>query len=263
MHTFFELSQDNIKEIYTVSGSYFEYPPHLHQKIEIFILLKGKYNTCIDGQNFQLNGGDILFIDSYVIHSYTHFEYDNDGIVLIIPTNVAEKFFARKGNYKVNNFLISDNELCQTIYKLAKKFIAKNDVNDTIKNGAAELVLALLEPKLKLSPPDKSNHNNSTITLLQNILIYIKNNLKEDINLNSLAKTFSYSTVHISRVFNNYMHTSLTDYINAQRINYIETSIKSGSKENITSLIFDAGFKSTQTYYRTKNKLKVKQKENK
>ena len=68
MHTFFESTQDSIKEIFTTTGSYFEYPAHLHQKIEVFILLSGKYDVRLNGSSLQIKGGDILFIDSYVIY---------------------------------------------------------------------------------------------------------------------------------------------------------------------------------------------------
>lgn len=258
MYTFFELTQDNIKEIYTVTGSYFEYPAHLHQKIEVFILLNGKYDVCLNGTPIQLTGGDILFIDSYVIHSYSHLKNKNDGIVIIIPPNAAEKFFSRKGANKICNPLISDPQLCKTIYEISKKFITPHTVENTVKNGAAELILALLEPKLQFAPHDNNDNSNST-TLTQNILTYIELNLKEEINLSTLAKKFGYSTVHISRVFNNIVQMSLTDYINEQRLYYVETAIKNGNKENITSLIFEAGFKSVQTYYRAKNKRKLKQ----
>lgn len=258
MHTFFESTQDNIKEIFTKSGSYFEYPAHLHQKIEVFILLSGKYDVRLNGSSLQIKGGDILFIDSYVIHSYSHIINENDGIIIIIPPSVAEKFFTRKGTKKISNPHISDPILCNTIYDIAKKHITPPTIENIVKNGAAELILALLEPKLQFTTSNNNENSNSN-TLVQSILTYIAHNLKDDINLNALSKKFGYSTVHISRVFNNVIQMSLTDYINEQRLYYIETAIKNGKKENITSLIFDAGFKSIQTYYRAKNKRKFKQ----
>jgi methylphosphotriester-DNA--protein-cysteine methyltransferase len=87
-------------------------------------------------------------------------------------------------------------------------------------------------------------------------LFYINQNFKEEINLKILAKQFGYTAEHISRVFNHYLNVSLPEYINGLRLDYVENAIKEGSKENITSLLFSAGFKSIQTYYRAKNKRK-------
>ncbi len=250
MNSYFELSQDNLKRVTVTKGKSFLFPSHFHQKLEVFILTKGNYYVSRNGKPLILSAGDIAVFDSYDIHSYDKFDGDIEGLVIIIPLNTAEKFFKRKGGKKIYNPIISDPQLCNKIYQLGNEFIAPEEVDDTVRNGATELILALLEPKLDLS--DKSH--NDEITLAQNLLFYINQNFKNDINLKILAREFGYTSEHISRVFNHYLNVSLPEYINSLRLDYIENAISNGSKENITDLLFTAGFKSIQTYYRAKNK---------
>ena len=252
MNSFFELSQDNLKRVTVTKGPNFYFPAHFHQKIEIFVLTKGKYKVSRNGKTMLLTAGDIVVFDSYDIHSYDIKCGEVDGLVIIIPSNTAEKFFKRKNGKKINNPLISDSYLCNKIFELGKEFIAEQDAKETVRNGAAELILALLEPKLDLSDTDHSDET----ALAQNLLFYINQNFKEEINLKILAKQFGYTAEHISRVFNHYLNVSLPEYINGLRLDYVENAIKEGSTENITSLLFSAGFKSIQTYYRAKNKRK-------
>lgn len=250
MNSYFESSQDNLKKVTVAKGPNFLFPPHFHQKIEIFILTKGKYKVSRNGKAIDLNSGDIVVFDSYDIHSYDKKEGDIEGLAIIIPPNTAEKFFKKKGGKRITTPLISDAELCKKIYQLGKEFISPDDISDSVKTGAAELILALLEPKLILSDSVQSDET----ALAQNLLLYINKNFKEDINLKILAKEFGYTAEHISRVFNHYLNVSLPEYVNGLRLDYIENAINNGSKENITDLLFIAGFKSIQTYYRAKNK---------
>jgi len=250
MYSYFERSQDSLKRVTVTVGPDFSFPSHFHRKIEIFTLTKGNYTVLRNGRKFFLSPGDIIVFDSFDIHSYGHNESNAEGLVIIIPPNAAEKFFTRKNSKKINNPLISDTELCNTIYKLGKKFIVPEKTDETIKTGAAELILALIEPKLDL----KDTGSNDETTLAQNLLFYINQNFSGDISLRILAKKFGYTQEHISRVFNRYLNMKLPQYVNGLRLDYMDNALKNGTTENITSLLFSAGFKSIQTYYRAKSK---------
>ena len=62
-----------------------------------------------------------------------------------------------------------------------------------------------------------------------------------------------YSTEHVSRVFHKYLRVGLPKFINDLRLDYIENELMLSDKKKITDLIFEAGFKSVQSYYRSKS----------
>jgi hypothetical protein len=147
MNSFFELSQDNLKHVTVTKGPNFYFPAHFHQKIEIFVLTKGKYKVNRNGKTILLTAGDIVVFDSYDIHSYDLKCGDVDGLVIIIPPNTAEKFFKRKNGKKINNPLISDSYLCNKIFELGKNLLP----NKTLKKPLETARLNLFLPYLNLN----------------------------------------------------------------------------------------------------------------
>lgn len=252
MQSYYEQHQDNKNKICIAIGPSFTFSPHFHKKIEIFFLIKGEYGVTRNGKAYRLKAGDIMFFDSYDVHSYDKRDCEVEGLVIIIPPSSAEKFFSRKDGKRVLNPLISDVELCNKLFDLSKEYIVPSNLNDTVKSGAVELILSLLESKLIF---EKRQFSDET-TLAQNLLVYINEHFKSDLNLSTLSKQFGYSPEHISRVFHRYIKCGLPDYVNGLRLDYMHKVSTDGNKKNITNLLFDAGFKSIQSYYRAKNKRK-------
>jgi len=249
MSGFYEQKQDNKKCIICAFGPKFTFPSHFHQKIEIFLLIEGSLDVSLNGMHYSLRSGDIMFFDSYDVHSYSKHDLDVKGLAIIIPLSSAKNFLSRKDGKKVIFPCISNAELCNKLYSIAIDYIATNDHDNTVKNSAIELFLSILEEKL---PYGKNNFSDET-TLMQNILLYISENFRSDLTLSLIAKKFGYSKEHVSRVFHRYMNVGLPEYINNLRLDYIQNNSQ-GKK--ITKLLFDAGFNSIQSYYRAKSKRK-------
>ena len=113
------------------------------------------------------------------------------------------------------------------------------------------MIMALILAKNPLTAGEGGTENE----LINKILSYVENNFKEDITLKTLSKYFGYAEGHLSRVFHRYVKISFPRYVNQRRIDYIQQKQQSENKA-LSQLIFESGFKSFQTYYRTKNSLK-------
>ena len=251
MKGYYQIVEDNREYVSFRLGRSFKFPAHFHKKMEFFILLEGNYTVSKNGKVINLNAGDIAIFDSYDIHSYDIPKTENvKGMVLIFNTNSVEKFNSRKKGKKILSDVISNAELCQKIYDLGLQFIVPDDIDANVKECTAELIMSLLDAHLTYS---SKNENNET-TFVQNLLIFINNNFKNDLSLKTLSQKFGYSPEHISRIFHRYFDLSLPDYVNSLRLEYIEKNQKT-TKHKITELLFDAGFNSIQTYYRAKKKL--------
>ncbi len=250
MKGYFELHQDSNKKVTISSGPDFFILPHFHQKMEIFMLVEGAYTVMRNGVSYTLQGGDIVIFDSYDIHSYEHKKGDVKGIAVIIPPKVAPEFFSRKNGKQLSFPIISNPELCKKLYDIVVNFVKPKENGADLKASAGALALYLLEPYLTYI---NSGVNDET-ALAKQLLMHVNENFKTDINLKILAKKFGYSVEHLSRVFNRYVKSSLPNYVNGLRHDYINEELQKNPKQNITSLLFSAGFKSVQTYYRTKPK---------
>ena len=251
MKGYYQLIEDAVEKVDYRIGRSFKFPAHFHKKIEIFILLEGFYTVSRNGKTLNLKSGSIVVFDSYDIHSYDIPQTENiEGLVLIIPTNSVDKFFLRKNGKKILNDVIVNPELCKKLYDLGVSFIVSNN-DEQVKNSASSLIMSLLEKELIYS----QSQDDDETSFVQNLLIYINDNFKSQLSLKILSQQFGYSPEHISRVFHRYLNTSLPDYVNKLRLDFVNKTLKTENKK-ITELLFDAGFNSVQTYYRTKNKFK-------
>ncbi len=116
------------------------------------------------------------------------------------------------------------------------------------EGAAARLILALLYDRLTFSDARERGE----VSLVRNILTYIQLHYREDVTRYTISRALGYIPEHISRVFNKYVKSGLNRYINALRISYINERLAHGDAQSLRSLIYEAGFNSEQTYYRSK-----------
>ena len=224
------------------------YPSHFHRRIELFILKKGSYKVGVNKNTYELNSGDVLFLDSFAVHSYIEpLSKELDAICLLIPRDYAVNFFSRHTG-TVLKPVISNNVLTEKIYSLAEEFIL-NTSNTNVQKGATELIFSMLENELIFSKDNEINEN----TLILDMLVYIEKNLNKDLTLPIISKALGYSNAHISRTFKKYVNSSIPEYVNKLRLEKVDELLKE-KKLKKTDAIFLAGFNSYQTYYRIKSK---------
>ena len=246
MKPFYEVLRDNQTSVHFVRNVNYIFRPHFHSAFEILVVKKGRCPVTINGKDYVVTDGQIAFFDSFEIHGY----YDNsdkdcDTMVVIFPVTFAEKFIAKKGDGRLNDFVITDAQLCETLIDLVEKFIAPNFSQD-VTGAGVELFLSLLYPKLNFSNTERGASQN----LVMDILKYLNISFKEDVNLNTVSKKFGYTPAHVSRVFNKYVKRTIKEFVNDLRIEYVLKRLDDLPKPSITDLIYQAGFNSAQTYYR-------------
>lgn len=250
MKAFYELIRDNQNNVHCVKNGNYQFNPHFHSAIEILIVKKGVCPVNVNGKDYTITDGQIAFFDSFEFHGYyNNSTEDCQTMVVIFPPAFTEKFNVQKQNKHVKNFIITDFELCNTIMDIVNKFVCKNP-NQQVVSASVDLILSLLFPKLELAEEDK----NSSFNLLKEILTYLNENFKQDINLDFICKKFGYSNAHISRLFNRVVKTTIRQYVNDLRIEYVKKKLNDIPKPSVTELIYESGFNSIQTYYRALEK---------
>lgn len=250
MSAFYEYFRDSDNNLVIVGSGdkNYVYPSHFHRRIELFLLKKGSYRVIVNKNSYTISSGDVLFLDSFAVHSYeSPLTDDLDALCVLIPRDYAINFFSRH-NGKVINPIISDKHLTEKLYLLIKEYLIPN-FSDNVKKGATELIFSMLEDKLTFSE-NKENTENTTIL---DMLLYIEKNLTKNLSLSSIAKALGYSPAHLSRTFKKYVNSSLPEYLNKLRLEKVEELIKQKNVKK-SQAIFDAGFNSFQTYYRVKSK---------
>ncbi len=250
MNGFYEKYRDDDGELLVIQNRNSIYPAHFHLNMEICMIKSGYHNIKINGKEYLLTEGCIAVIDSYDIHSYAESAIDDGACAIVIPYSYLQRFNAMRNAKKIINPVISDNNLCRKLLFIVDEYLSPIQ-NTQVKRAGVELFLALLGDKLEYS----SNPPADERELIRKILTFAQENYRQDASRCAIAKALGYTQEHISRVFHRYMKMGIAEYVNQLRIKHIENLRQSGDKRTTTELIYDAGFKSQQTYYRVKKNL--------
>lgn len=223
----------------------YSFPSHFHQNVEIFVSLSGKQEITVDGVSFTAEGGSIVFIDSFSIHSYGDGE-KGDTSVLIIPYDTLAEFNRSRSGKILKTTHVKNLALAKEIMRIIKEFLVCES-SEYEKYSALNMITALIVKEIGLINGERNVENE----LINRILAYVSEHFKEKLTLKSVARALGYAEGHISRVFHKYVNEGFPKYVNGLRLDYVEKNLKKQDK-NVTELIFEAGFSSFQTYYRSK-----------
>ena len=248
MKSFYEKWREDQNEFSVLDKGNNLFPPHFHENVEIFVSIKGGYKITVNDKPFTVSSGEVLFIDSYDVHAYDE-KLSNDELnyVFIIPSKYLGKFRALKGAKSIDCPLIKDAALCNELVQLYKDFIKMGD--ETIRCAAIDLALTLIISRLTLSAKKEKDES----SLIKRLLVYAQENFKKDASIADFSFKTGYSKEHLSRIFHRFFKIGFPEYVNTLRFNYVQSELALNGNKKITSLLFEAGFKSVQSYYRFKS----------
>lgn len=251
MREFYERHREENQDIRVLRNEDYSFRSHFHLNLEVLLVRRGKYHIYIGDSDHYVGDGGIAIVDSYEIHSYdpSLASGEIDDCVVIFPYRYLRRFNELRKNLKISTPVLYDAELCSELISIAEKYM-----NGAIQKqeAAADLFFALLCDKMSFSE-EKARAEGA---LARRILSYVHENFRGDISRKSISKALGYTEAHISRVFNRYIGKGISEYINELRLAYTEQQRASGDGRKTIELIYEAGFKSQQTYYRVKGKAK-------
>lgn len=221
-------------------------PPHFHDSVEMFFMLSGSCEACVNGVSKTIKKGDLVFVDGYDIHSFAS---DNmQGYSVVISKTFLNLFTELNGAF--DTFLRVDGENFDNL----ASYLKENYVGTHFKNpflaqsfacGFTGRLIELFDLKAKI----ENKHKNLIVEIMQ----YINNNFRLDISVGTVAKEFGYSENYLSAVFKKFAKFGFCDYLNYVRLLAVKEALLRGEL-TLTEAVLDCGFGSLNTYYRAKNR---------
>ncbi|MBO7214750.1 MAG: helix-turn-helix transcriptional regulator, partial [Clostridia bacterium] len=237
--------RDDINSIVTYKNDTHIFPAHYHRHLEIFILKKGWYSLTVNEVTYDLSAGSIIIIDSFDVHSYDFKDNSvHEDCVLLVPYEFR-KFLFPDQNKKIACPVIKSGSLVGEVLELIEKYF---DLDDSVRAGALNLILSLISSNLSFA----SETEKDEITLMRRILSFIQQNYQGDVTRKTIATALGYTESYVSHVFHRYVNMGICEYVNRLRLVYVNNTLRFNEKKTINEVIYDAGFKSQQTYYRVK-----------
>ena len=172
-----------------------------------------------------------------------------DSSVVLIPYSYSAEFMARRQNKSIACPFLHDLALAMNLLKIVDEYILpQRDGN--IQKSAVELFLSILVPKIEWI----EQRQRDDTALVREILAFIQANYTNDVSRHTIAHALGYTEAHVSRVFHRYLQKGISQHVNELRLLHVEQSLHQNPQQSVLSALYEAGFKSQQTYYRVKSK---------
>lgn len=224
------------------------FPPHLHTHIEILYVLDGEIEVTIGSNKKILKNGDFSIAFPNRIHSYnTEKDTTNNCILTLLPVEMSGEYMNILLKQYPSNPFISGKILHKDIPYSMKSLMEYQNipVDINVITAYLQLILSRVMPLLELNP----NRDRQPPDQTAKLITYLADNFTEPVSLDQLASYMGISKYQISRIFSEKLHTSLSQYINALRINYAQTLLQR-TDEDILSISFTCGYENSRTFNR-------------
>lgn len=248
-----------------IKGSFKSYPFHWHKYMEIVYVKKGHLEVSFTSKKYSAKEGDIVFINSELIHGY--FNCSDDAIFFIYLfglelfdqslIDLCEQVnkmvvFNRKTMFTENDDAEVYRKVKNILRLVSNEYLKKKEgYRLAIKKHFYSLALIFLRdiPKNQTIPA-KTKRTNSNFLILERTLSYIYANYDNpEITLDSVSKIACLSKFYFSRFFRDRTGITFHTYLSRYRINRAQ-KLLSETDKTITDIVYECGFISQKTFNR-------------
>ncbi len=233
----------------------FSYQLHSHDGIyEILYMEEGDASFWVEGTVYKLSPGDLVIARSDEMHLMRHHSKTfYKRLVINVNTdffeaNDCEKYRSvfdnrpvGKGNY-FSAETVSESGLADIIGRL--KNYVKIDEKPLIKSALIEMLYTIN------NLPEKEEFDSGIVS---DIVLYINNNITQNLSLETIADQFYISKYYLCRQFKKRMGISVGKYITHKRILAVKELYASG--KNLMDACLATGFGDYSSFYVAYKKL--------
>ena len=229
---------------------------HWHTFTELIHVIKGELTVTLDNKSFPVKAGEVVFVNSEVIHGATPKNCEYECLVF----NPA---FLKTGNDECSLFIddllsrhfslperVQDEEakslvcaIMQTMYEQKKGFVFQ-------ALGLAMQFFGVMQSKQLFAREDYADKDAAKIYKLKKVLKFIRDNFDSEITLDDMAREVDLSTKYFCAFFKNMTGTTPVKYLLTYRVERAARKLL-GTDMSITQIAFDCGFNDLSYFIKT------------
>lgn len=222
-------------------------PPHCHDGYELLVVTGGSAEVVLNGESRRLNAGDILFCDSYDIHSFV-FE-DCERYSLVFSKDYCR--MVEDGDKTFPTYPVCDEKSFEAIKARLWEYNA--DYGESLPNSLlVESLISYVLGMIEVSS-GRAERRKKANGVMISVLDYIGENSEKNLTLTSVATRFGYAPSYFSAMFNKFVKMGFKDYLNYVRYTHA-SKMMLAEDCTATDVAMKCGFGSMTTFYRAKNK---------
>lgn len=220
------------------------YPRHVHDSLEILILLQGTCHFSVESNLYRMQSGDAILIRPNEVHNCiltdsTVFQHmcfqltpgNSDMMDDILPFPNGKK-----------RCVALEPETLARVYEIAKQL---SEASERLQQAYLILEFLFL---IKRTAPSLHAQDTEMPPVLQRILRDINENFQKIDRLDYLTETYFISPSTLGRLFRTYLHVTPRQYLETKRLAYSRILLKQGYNVNDTCTA--SGFSNCSHYIR-------------
>ena len=222
------------------------FPPHLHDRMELYILLEGDVSFMVESKLYKLSSGDAILtkpnemhnciLNTRSVHKHLCFWFDVSSEFLFGDFLTHE--------FGENNLLSPSEQSKARLFTLYDQLKTATEENDTRRQFY--LLLELLDIFAKSIPTQSQNQPLPPV--LKSILADIDEQFTTITHLQFFTDKYFISQSTLNRLFHNHLHTTPKLYIETKRLAYARQLLKQG--KSVLSACMEAGFPDYSNFIR-------------
>ena len=218
----------------------YSYPKHIHQFAELAIVLEGEVDITVDGRTEHMKPGMSALIFPFQTHSYSSVEMNKIALLIISPSMIPD-FFYKTENKVGKNAVFTPKKT--TLDMICERILPSTDLELFDVKGCIYLILGDFLESVELC--DSSANNEIAVGVVN----YIKENIKENITLPSIAKALGYNPNYLSGCISDVFGINLCTLIAGIRADKARYLLYETNKTGL-EICYECGFGSERSFHR-------------
>ncbi|MBE6667961.1 MAG: helix-turn-helix domain-containing protein [Ruminococcaceae bacterium] len=222
------------------------YPFHMHDSIEIYILLEGDVSFAVESSLYKLSAGDAIItkpnemhnciLNSDSLHKHLCFWFDC-GSGFLFGDFLSHDFGK-------NNLVSPDAESKKTLSNLYEELKGASDAGDTHRQFYITLQILYILRKFVSGESSPQILPDSLTAILRDI----DENFSEIKRIEDIVSKHFISRSTLNRLFREYLHTTPKKYLESKRLAYSRMLLREG--KSVLDACMEAGFSDCSNYIR-------------
>lgn len=234
---------------------------HKHDVLEICIPIENNYKYIVNGKNFVISPGDILFIPPETLHEI---ECQNEGcrFIYLFSIGFLKEFY--EYSFLTDFFsepkLINESTYPNLYGKIYSAFMAINDQYFMYTNMVLEMpiyaklleifsLIASVHPQFSPIRTEDAK-TKSKYEKFRSLINHINSHYMDEITLEWAADYAGFSKYHFSRLFKDYTDVTFSDYLMHRRMQAARILLTDTSN-TVTEIAFQTGFNNLTSFTRS------------
>ena len=208
-------------------------PNHAHELSHFCFVLSGTYNEDIRGNSFQRAPAALVYYPPDVSHGESHL---TNGRHFLVEIDIEGLRKVRDYGVRLSDPLLVNGDVSLWLAtRMYREFRERDEFSALVLESIATELLVAASRQHTQSPERKSP------PWLRTVKDFLRDNFAEPPRLDEIANAVGIHPTHLARVFRQFEHCTVGDYIRQLRIDYARERLV-GSNEPLVEIALAAGF---------------------